>query len=248
MIRRYETIYSPALGRQMSVLAFGHYGAPVIAFPSGGGTFYDFENNGMVEELRPLIERGKIKLYCPDGIDNDSWLANGVDLYWREINHNKYQDFIISNLVEAIRFDCQSSDIKIGLTGCSIGAYHAVNFTLKYPHLFDYALGLSGRYDLESILGFSTASTEVYFNNPMAYLSNIHGEQLGRLQREIMVVLVCGQGAWEDKCLHDTGRLTDLMGTKGIPNYQDVWGYDVEHHWYWWRKQISHHFGVRYGG
>ena len=51
MQRRYEKIYSPAVGREMQLLAFGHYGPPVIAFPSGGGQFYDFENNGMVDEI-----------------------------------------------------------------------------------------------------------------------------------------------------------------------------------------------------
>lgn len=39
MQRRYEIINSLAIGRSMQILAFGHYGAPVIAFPSGGGQF-----------------------------------------------------------------------------------------------------------------------------------------------------------------------------------------------------------------
>ncbi len=65
MQKRLETIYSPAIGRQIQVLAFGHYGAPVIAFPSGGGKFFDFEDNGMITAVAPLIESGRIKVSCP---------------------------------------------------------------------------------------------------------------------------------------------------------------------------------------
>ena len=122
MQRRYEKIYSPAVGRDMQLLAFGHYGPPVIAFPSGGGQFYDFENNGMVDALAGLIESGRLKLYCPEGLDRESWLNHGIDPHWRGVRHNAYQDFIIYDLVPAIRFDCRQDDLKIAVTGCSGGS------------------------------------------------------------------------------------------------------------------------------
>ena len=63
MQRQFEEFYSPAVGRNMKVLAFGHYGAPMIAFPSGGGEFHDFEDNGMIDAVAPLIEDGKLKMF-----------------------------------------------------------------------------------------------------------------------------------------------------------------------------------------
>ncbi|MEM7343135.1 MAG: alpha/beta hydrolase-fold protein [Chloroflexota bacterium] len=245
--RRYEKIYSPAIGREMSVLAFGHYGSPVIAFPSGGGQFYDFENNDMIAVLLPLIEQGKIKVYCPAGLDHETWLNQEADPHWQAVRYNDYQDFIINNLVPTIRFDCRTPDIRIGLTGCSLGAYQAANFSLKFPHIFDYALCMSGRYDLEAIIGRASDSTEIYFNNPIAYIHHLHGDGLSHVQHNTHLTLVCGQGAWEDKCLHDTHRLADLLGEKQISHERDIWGQDVEHHWHWWRKQIAHHFNRRYG-
>lgn len=246
MLRRYEKIYSPAVGREVQILAFGHYGAPVIAFPSGGGQFYDFENNGMIEAVAHLIEAGKLKLYCPEGIDHESWLNHGVDPHWRAVRHHAYQDFIVNNLVPAIRVDCHTPDIKIAVTGCSLGAYHAINFALKFPHLFHYALGMSGRYDIEAICGQSD-SAEVYYNNPLAYAYHLNNGALDHVRWNTHLVLVCGQGAWEDKCLHETHRLADLLAEKGISHERDIWGHDVEHHWHWWRKQIAHHFGKALG-
>ena len=239
MNRRYEKIYSPAIGRDMEVLAYGHFGEPVIAFPSGGGRFHDFEDNGMIASIGHLIEAGRIKVYCPDGIDHESWLNNQTDPHWRAVRHNAYQDFIVSNLVPAIRVDCKSPDIRIALTGCSLGAYHAANFALKYPHLFHYALCMSGRYNMESIAG--GASMEVYFNNPLAYVEHMGDDTLQHV-RQTHLTLVCGQGAWEDRCIEETNRLADLLAWKGISHERDLWGHDVEHHWYWWRKQIVFHF------
>lgn len=242
MQRRYELLNSLAIGRPVQVLAFGHYGAPVIAFPSGGGQFFDFESNGMITAVAPLIEAGKIKIYCPESLDNESWLNHGIDPHWRAMRHNAYQDFILHDLVPAIRADCHDDNIRIALTGASLGAYHAANFALKFPHLFHYALCMSGRYDLEAISGHS-GSEDVYFNNPMAYLPNLHGGDLEHVRHNTHLALVCGQGAWEDKCLRETHRLADLLAGKAISHERDIWGYESEHHWYWWRQQLAHHFG-----
>jgi esterase/lipase superfamily enzyme len=239
MHRRFEKFYSPAVGRDMEMLLFGHYGTPMIVFPTDGGRFHDVEDNGMVGAVSHLIDAGKLKLYCPESLDNESWLRQDIDAHWRGVRHNAYQDFIVKDLVPAVRMDCQSNDAKIALAGCGLGAYHAANFALKFPHLFNYALCMSGRYDLEKITGLSN-SQEVYFNNPTAYVPNLQGEALEQI-RQTHIVLVCGQGAFEDKCLEEINRLADLLAQKGISHERDLWGYDVEHHWYWWRKQFLHH-------
>jgi esterase/lipase superfamily enzyme len=243
MQRRFVNLPSPAIGRHIGLLAFGHYGAPMIAFPSGGGQFYDFESNGMVDSVRHLIEGGKLKLYCPESLDNESWLRGDIDPHWRGVRHQAYEDFLLRDLVPFIRHDCHSPDARVALVGCSVGAYHAANFGLKHPHVFPYALCMSGRYDLETILGFGSGDDLVYFNNPMAYLRNLHGDGLDFLRHHAHLVLVCGQGAWEHKCLAETHRLADLLVEKGISHQRDIWGHDVEHHWHWWRKQFPHHLG-----
>ncbi|MDX6388495.1 MAG: hypothetical protein QOD85_2297, partial [Gaiellaceae bacterium] len=45
-----------------TVLAYGHYGRPVIAFPSENGAAADWEERGMVDSLAPLLDDGRIKL------------------------------------------------------------------------------------------------------------------------------------------------------------------------------------------
>ena len=47
-----------------TVIAYGHYGRPLIAFPSENGEVSDWEDRGMVHVLGPLLEQGRLKLYC----------------------------------------------------------------------------------------------------------------------------------------------------------------------------------------
>jgi esterase/lipase superfamily enzyme len=243
MRREYHCLYSPAVGRDMEFVVYGHYGAPIIAFPSGGGRFYDFENNGMITAVGHLLEAGKIKIYCPDGLDHESWLNTGLDIHWRGVRHNAYEDFIQYDLVRWIRDDCHDHSLRVALAGCSLGAYHAANMALKHPQIFHYALCMSGRYDLNAIIHGESGSPEFYFNNPLAYLYHVHGADLDHIRYNTHLALVCGQGAWEDKCLYETNRLADILQDKGISHERDIWGHDVEHHWYWWRRQMAYHLG-----
>ena len=42
-----------------TVIAYGHYGRPVIAFPSENGEALDWEYRGMVHAIGQLLEQGK---------------------------------------------------------------------------------------------------------------------------------------------------------------------------------------------
>jgi esterase/lipase superfamily enzyme len=57
------------------------------------------------------------------------------------------------------------------------------------------------------------------------------------------VLLVCGQGQWEDTTgsLDSTRRMAHLLGEKGIRCELDLWGHDVPHDWPSWRAQFAHH-------
>jgi esterase/lipase superfamily enzyme len=127
-------------------------------------------------------------------------------------------------------------------TGCSFGAYHAANFCLKRADLFPLAICQSGVYDV-SVVGGGEAGMDTYFNNPMAYVQNLHDDHLDWLRTRASLLLVCGQGQWEDTtgALDSTKEFASRLGQKGIPHEMDLWGHDVPHDWPSWRNQIGHH-------
>jgi esterase/lipase superfamily enzyme len=222
------------------VLAYGHWGRPVIVFPPEQGRPWDWERNGMIDGIAHLVEAGRIKLYAVDSFDSWSWAAGDVPLEERARRHADYEHWIVDHVVPTIRTD--TGDGALIVTGCSMGAYHAANFALKRADLFPLALCLSGVYDV-SALGWGEPGDATYFNNPMVYVEHLHGDHLDWLRNRLTILLVVGQGAWEDStgARTSTLRFAELLAGKRIRHELDVWGHDVPHDWPAWRKQIAHH-------
>jgi esterase/lipase superfamily enzyme len=222
-----------------NVLVYGHWGRPLLVFPSELGKRRDWEDTGMIATLASLIEEGRVKVYCADGADEWTWRADDVPLEERARRHGEYERWITDTVAPFIHDDT-GGDIIV--TGSSFGAYHAANFTLKRADLFPLAVCMSGVYDV-SVVGWGDRGDAVYFNNPLDYVQHLHGDHLEWLRTRASLVLVCGQGQWEDTtgALESTKRFARLLGEKGIRHELDLWGHDVPHDWPSWRAQIAHH-------
>jgi esterase/lipase superfamily enzyme len=234
-------VHAPAIGGDGDVIAYGHYGRPLLVFPSEQGHAWDFENNGMIGAISWLIDDGRVKVYCVDSFDAGSWARKDLPLEGRARMHEGYEDWIVNRVVPWIDSDCGGRN-DIITTGCSFGAYHAANFALKRADLFSLAICLSGVYDVSRV-GWGPRRDAVYFNNPMDYVAHLGGDHLDWLRSRVGIVLVCGQGRWEDTtgALESTKAFAALLASKGIRHELDLWGHDVPHDWPSWRNQIAHH-------
>jgi esterase/lipase superfamily enzyme len=234
------SLYSPAIGAAGGVVAYGHVGRPLLAFPSEQGQAWDYESNGMIGALTLLIDGGRLKVYCVDSFDAASWAAPSASLDDRARAHERYEDWIVHQVVPFVHGDCGGPQ-EIMTTGCSFGAYHAANFVLRRADLFPLAVCLSGVYDLSHLGG--GRGDAFYFQNPMDYVANMHGDHLDWIRGRVSLLLVCGQGQWEDTtgALESTRRFAGVLGAKGIRHELDLWGHDVPHDWPSWRAQIAHH-------
>ena len=226
-----------------ALIAYGHYGRPVLVFPAEQGQAWDFENNGMVGAVADLIDDGRVKLYCVDSADEWTWSDRSLPVEERARRHGQYEAWITGQVVPWIAGDC-GGPVEIATLGCSLGAYHAANFVLKHADVFPLALCFSGNYDPTAWNGWGEPGDATYFNNPMAYVAHLHGDHLDWLRSQVSLLLVVGQGAWEE---HPTGALpgtrafAGLLASKGIRHELDVWGYDIPHDWPSWQAQLRHH-------
>lgn len=243
---RHILLPSPDLDRSIHLWAYGHWGAPLIVFPTAAGMAHEWDQQGMVGALWPWIERGDIKLYCVESNVAEAWTQSHSDPRWRIWRHHLYEQFVLRTLVPFVRHDCRSPDMRIGLAGASMGAMYASTLALKHPDLFWWALCLSGRYEVRSFTG-GLDNSDVYFNNPLAFVHNLHGSGLEHA-RQTALTLVVGQGQWENNCTEETIALAQALRSKQIPHELDLWGHDVSHEWHWWRRQATHHIGRRFGG
>jgi esterase/lipase superfamily enzyme len=241
MRRDMVSIHAPSIGGDGTVVAYGHWGRPLLVFPSEQGSPWDYESNGMIGAISDLIEGGRVKVYCVDSFDAGSWVDSSIPLEERARRHGGYENWILDRVVPFIYDDC-GGPVDIMTTGASFGAYHAANFCLRRADLFPLAICLSGVYDV-STLGWGDPGDAVYFNNPMAYVAHMDGDHLEWIRSRANLVLVAGQGMWEDTtgALDSTKAFAGLLGSKGIRHELDLWGHDVPHDWPSWRSQIAHH-------
>ncbi|HEX5188370.1 MAG TPA: alpha/beta hydrolase-fold protein [Streptosporangiaceae bacterium] len=235
-------LWSDAIGAPGTVVRYGHWGRPVLVFPSEQGRAFDFESNGMVGAVAWLLDAGRLKLYCVDSYDAQSWSDTAIPVEERARRHGRYESWITDTVVPWIRADC-AGDVEVATLGCSLGAFHAANFALKRADLFPLAMCFSGNYDPASWNAWGDRGTAAYFNNPLDYVGHLHGDHLDWLRGRVSLLLVCGQGQWEDTTgsLASTKQFATLLASKGIRHELDLWGHDVPHDWPSWRAQLAHH-------
>jgi len=235
-------LWSDALGGAGSVIRYGHWGRPVLAFPSEQGSAWDFESNGMIGAVAELLDAGRLKVYCVDSYDAQSWSDQNIPVEERARRHGRYESWILDQVVPWIYQDCAGAT-EVMTLGCSLGAFHAANFALKRADLFPQAMCMSGTYDPASWNGWGERGTAAYFNNPLDYVGHLGGDHLEWLRGRVSLLLVCGQGQWEDTTgsLQGTRQFAEVLARQGIRHELDLWGHDVPHDWPSWRDQVAHH-------
>ena len=195
----------------------------------------------MVDAIADLIGGGRVKLYCVDAMDGQTWHDDSLPLEERARRHGAYEEWILGAVVPFIQHDTGGGQ-EIAVTGPSFGAYHAANFALKRADLFPLAICHSGIYDVAAV-GWGERGDAVYFNNPAGYVAQLHGDHLDWLRGRVSLLLVCGQGQWEDTTgsLESAKRFSALLAERGLRHELDLWGHDVPHDWPSWRAQLAHH-------
>ena len=227
--------HSPRLGHEMGVAVFGHWGPPLLAFPTSHGDEWELERNNLIAALGGFVDEGRVKIFCVGSNNHDSFLNRGAHPSHRSWRQRLFDDYIRSEVFPFIHSHCQSSDIGITTTGMSLGAYHAANTLFRYPHLVKRCYALSGVYDLRSRMN-GGYDENFYFHNPVDYLSNLNDPWYFEQYATCDIHLATGTGPWEDSSA--TYRLSEVLSRKGIPHHLDDWGPRGGHDWPYWKDQL----------
>jgi esterase/lipase superfamily enzyme len=239
MQARHLLLESPAMGRRVHLWAFGDAGPPLIVFPSNAGVAHEWKQGEMIAALAPLIAARRVKIYCPETNVSKSFTGEG-NVARRMAHHHAYERFVLETLVPFVREDCRSSHDTIVTSGCSMGAMYASLFVLKHPETFGRALCLSGRYRASKLFE-GHSNTDLYYNDPLAFVPNLSGAALERVRRRVHITAVVGRGPNEDGCIAETAELASCLDRKEIPNLVSFWGHDSAHSYVWWRRQAVHY-------
>ncbi|MEZ5316155.1 MAG: alpha/beta hydrolase-fold protein [Vicinamibacterales bacterium] len=233
MHRAYHRWHAHQLGRDMELLVFGHAGVPYIVFPSSMGTFYEFEDCGMVKAVADKLEAGILQLVCASTVDTESFYDRHRHPRARVDRYLAWERYLLEDLVPFTRGLAGAE--TIGVTGCSFGAFHAFLMALRHPDVFTRCLTMGGAFDLARFLdGYSDGDT--YLLSPPQFLPHLTDPWfLDRLRRNKWV-LATGE---HDICRGDTEYGGHLLASRGIPHSLHVWGDASLHDWPEWRKMAA---------
>lgn len=239
MKREQFTTHSTYLGRDMHAIAYGEAGAyPVVAVPTQDAMADEWEGFGMVGVLAPLIDAGRIQLFCVDTVDHDSWTDGSGDDERRAATQEAYYDYLVEELLAEVH-ERNASEVRPLAVGCDLGATQAALLALRRPDLFQGCVALSGLYRTSRFFGDWMNDT-LYDNDICTFLSNMEPTHpYVRLYNERQLVFCVGQGAWEDS-IDDLRVISEEFDRLGVGAWCDFWGFDVSHDWPWWKRQIAY--------
>jgi esterase/lipase superfamily enzyme len=219
----------------MELLVFGHGGLPVLVFPTSGGSFYEWEDRGLVGSLAGTIDAGNIRLYCVDSIDMESWYNRSIHPHQRVERHLAYEQYLLTEVVPLIHGQEPGRvDQRIATTGCSLGAFHAALLAFRHPWMVSRMIALSGKYE-NSIFLDGYGSDITYLTNPLAFLPGLDDPRyLGPL-RAMDIIFVTGA---TDPHVQENIQMSEILNAKGIPHTLDLWE-GWSHDWPYWHGMIT---------
>lgn len=243
MNRKLDSWYSPSLAQDMPIATYGDYGFALLFVPTAAADYLEYERFQMMDTIAPWIDSGKVKVFSINSINNESWLNNEMVPEHKAIRHNQFNQYVSQEVVPYIK-NATSPETPIIICGASFGALHSMNLFLKFPHLIDGVIAMSGVYDLtEYSKGFW--DEQVYFNSPQHYVPNLTDNwYLDNIRKSDHIHILSGSGSYEDP--EASRRFAGVLYNKGINYELDIWGEDMKHDWPTWRSMLPYYLESRF--
>jgi esterase/lipase superfamily enzyme len=237
MLREIHNWYSPSLNKDMELAVYGHYGTAILLFPTAAADHLEYERFKLIEAVKPLIDDGRVKLFSIGSVNNESWLNDSMYPPHKSIKHGQYNQYVMEEVFPFIFDNCKNR-VPIITAGASFGALHAANTFFRCPDIVRGTIAMSGVYDLKYYTG-GYYDDNVYYNSPIDYLPDLNDENRLNLMRDNLgVVIASGQGDYEDPS--SSKYLSEILNSKGIKHWLDLWGHDIKHEWSTWLQMLPY--------
>ncbi len=234
MKRECHRWYSSRLGIELGVVVYGHWGPPLVGFPTSAGDEWELEGQGMTGALADFIDAGRIKFFSVNSANHLGLYNKAAHPFHRSYMQSMFDAYLREEVAPFIWDNCKSM-AAISTMGASFGAYHAANTLFKHPDVFKRCFAMSGVYDVRNFMD-GMYDDNLYFNNPVDYLANLGDpwrlEQLSSCDIHIST----GSGPWENS--GPSSRLSEILRSKGIRHSLDDWGPQGGHDWPYWKHQM----------
>lgn len=228
----YLQYYSNTLGRNINLEITGHWGYPILMFPSSGGQFTQNTDFGLVGSVMNFIDEGKVKIYNVETIDMLSFYDDNMNSETKIHNYELYMQFLSNELIPYIQSECHTH--RIGVAGVSFGGYHAANTAFRFPDLVSHLFSMSGVFNIRNQAPLSD-DMRIYYNCPDEFMQHVEGWKFNHMN------IVLSTSDW-DSCKPKNDNMAGILESKGI----DFW-YDerkwIHHDWPLWKMVFPEYLG-----
>ncbi len=205
-------------------------------FPTAAADFLEYERFKLIDSIGGFLGEGKIKAYSINSINMESWLNNNMHPADKALRHQQYNRYVVEEVVPFIHNHSKGL-VPIITTGASLGALHAANNFFHRPDIFSGTIAMSGSYDLKTYSN-GYYDDNVYFNSPVDYLPHWEDNDMLEKMRKGKIIIASGQGDYEDPSA--SRRLSDILHSKGVNHWLDLWGHDIKHEWSTWLQMLPY--------
>src|SRR5262245_35246951 len=88
----------PGAARPARLSRWGHYGTPLLLFPTAGGDFEEVERFHLIGAIAALVEAGRVKVFSLDGLAAHAWLRGTLPPEQCASAQRAHEEFIFQEL------------------------------------------------------------------------------------------------------------------------------------------------------
>ncbi len=232
-------VYSPAMDKTVKVLLVtpekrlaGDSLRVLFLLHGYGGGFDSWQKH---IDLRPLAERYRVLIVCPDGSPNSWYLDSPLD------KKSRYETFVAVELPAYLlkNHPVRRRAAHWAITGLSMGGHGALFLGIRHPQRFGQMAAMSGGVDLT----YSTKRWEIalklgsYEKNRERWHANSVVNMTGRITKPYRPMLIdCGV---EDIFIENNRTLHERLLRAGVPH--DYIERPGGHSWAYWVRALPYH-------
>ena len=176
--------FSERLQQPITLARWGHFGTPVLIFPTAGGDAEEIERMRLIAACSELVEAGRVKLYSCDSVAGKAMVAAEGTPAYRMWLMNQFHDCVVNEIVPAIHSDLGGHTPAIITAGASIGAFNSLAVMCRYPHVFGAAICMSGTYNVDRFYE-GEFTDQLYLSSPVHFLPGLEGSAAGHLAQPL---------------------------------------------------------------
>src|SRR5258708_3141218 len=101
---------SPILVQPMPIVAYGHWGHPLLLFPTAAADYLENDRFFLIQSIGRAIRAGRVRVFSINSINSQAWMDRGLPVGEQARRQALYARYVEEEVVPYIRHVCRTAD------------------------------------------------------------------------------------------------------------------------------------------